>query len=72
VHPSLLIRPACAADRPAMWAILEPTIRDGETYALPPGMSEADAIAYWTGPGRAVFVAEAEGHLVGTSCAPTS
>jgi ribosomal protein S18 acetylase RimI-like enzyme len=66
VHPSLLIRPASAADRPALWAILEPTIRDGETYALPSDMSEADAIAYWAGPGRAAFVAEADGRVVGT------
>lgn len=66
MHPSLLIRPASVADRPALWAILEPTIRAGETYALPPDMSEADALAYWTGPGREVFVAEADGRLVGT------
>jgi ribosomal protein S18 acetylase RimI-like enzyme len=66
VDPQLLIRTASAADRPAIWAILEPTIRAGETYALPPDMSEADAIAYWMGPGRAVFVAEMEGRVVGT------
>lgn len=66
MHPSLLIRAASAADRPALWAILEPIIRAGETYALPPDMSEADAIAYWTGTGRAVFVAEADGVVVGT------
>ena len=66
MHLPLLIRPATAADRPAIWAILEPTIRAGETYALPPDMSEADAIAYWTGAARAVFVAEADGRVVGT------
>jgi ribosomal protein S18 acetylase RimI-like enzyme len=66
VDPQLLIRPASAADRPAIWAILEPTIRAGETYALPPDMGEADAIAYWTGPGRDTFVAEADGRVVGT------
>ena len=66
MDPQLLIRTASAADRPAIWAILEPTIRAGETYALPPDMSEADAVAYWMGPGRAVFVAEMEGRVVGT------
>ena len=66
MHPSLLIRAASAADRAAIWAILEPIIRDGETYALPRDMGEADAIAYWTGPGRQVFVAEADGVVVGT------
>jgi GNAT superfamily N-acetyltransferase len=29
-------------------------------------MGEADAIDYWTGLGRAVFVAEADGRVVGT------
>ena len=66
MHPSLLIRAACAADQTAIWAILEPTIRAGETFALPRDMGEADAIGYWTGPGRATFVAEADGRVVGT------
>jgi hypothetical protein len=58
VKPPLLIRPATTADRAAIWRILEPAIRAGATYALPRGMSEADAIAYWMGPGREVFLAE--------------
>jgi ribosomal protein S18 acetylase RimI-like enzyme len=66
VHPSLLIRAATAADQTAIWAILEPIIRAGETFALPRDMGEADAIAYWTGPGRDTFVAEADGRVVGT------
>ena len=66
MDPQLLIRPAKGADRPAIWAILEPTIRAGETYALPPDMSEVDAVAYWMGPDRKVFVAEAAGRVVGT------
>jgi L-amino acid N-acyltransferase YncA len=66
VDPQLLIRPAKAADRPAILAILEPTIRAGETYALPADMSDADALAYWMGPGREVFVAEADRRVVGT------
>ncbi len=64
--PQLLIRLATAADRPAIWGILEPTIRAGETYALERDMPEDEAIAYWTGPGRAVFVAEEDGRIVGT------
>jgi L-amino acid N-acyltransferase YncA len=66
VKPPLLIRPATTADRAAIWRILEPAIRAGATYALPRGMSEADAIAYWMGPGREVFVAEQDGRVVGT------
>ena len=29
------VRPATTADAPAIWRILEPTIRAGETYAVP-------------------------------------
>jgi len=66
VTPALLIRPATTADRAAIWRILEPAVRAGETYALPRDMSEVDAIAYWMGPGHEVFLAEQEGRVVGT------
>lgn len=62
----MIIRPATDDDRSAIWAIIGPTIRAGETYALPRDMTEADAIAYWTGIDRETFVAEADGRLVGT------
>lgn len=60
------IRPATPADDDAIWAILEPTFRAGETYPQPPDISRADAMAYWRSPGHAVFVAEADGRVVGT------
>jgi L-amino acid N-acyltransferase YncA len=63
---ALIIRPACATDSPAIWQILKPVIRAGETYALPHDMSEAAALAYWTGADRATFVAEQDGRLLGT------
>ena len=62
----MLIRPATAADHAAIWGILEPVIRAGETYALPREMSRADAIAYWTGADRETFVAERDGKILGT------
>lgn len=62
--PSL--RPARAGDEPALWAILEPVIRAGETYALDPAMEEAAALAYWLGAGKECWVAEADGRMVGT------
>jgi GNAT superfamily N-acetyltransferase len=62
----MLIRVAQSADRAAIWRILEPVIRAGETYALPRDMSEADALGYWCGADRETFVAEREGGLVGT------
>lgn len=62
----LLIRPARPEDAGAIWSILEPTIRAGETYTLDPQMSEADALAYWLGADRDTFVAEDDGSIVGT------
>jgi ribosomal protein S18 acetylase RimI-like enzyme len=61
-----VIRPAVAADRPAVWALLEPVIRAGETYALDRDLDEAGALAVWFGPGREVFVAEWERAVAGT------
>ncbi len=64
---ALIIRPAATAgDDDAMWRILEPTIRAGETYTLPREMSRADVLAYWRTPGNEVFVAERDGEIVGT------
>jgi ribosomal protein S18 acetylase RimI-like enzyme len=60
------IRPATPQDHPAIWAILEPVIRAGETYALPRNMPEDAALAYWFTPGNEVFVAEADGQVLGT------
>jgi L-amino acid N-acyltransferase YncA len=60
------IRPATSDDHAAIWRILEPVIRAGETYTLPRDMTEADAIAYWCGPDRETFVAEDGGRLIGT------
>ena len=59
----MLIRPATTGDWPAIWSILEPIFRAGETYALPRDISESAAKAFWTGPDRAVFVAEDDGVL---------
>lgn len=64
--PYLRIRPASDSDRNAIWRILEPTFRAGETYPIPRDISEADALAYWFSPGHEVFVAESGGALLGT------
>ena len=54
---ALTIRPAVAADDDALWAMLEPVFRAGETYTIPRDVSRADALAYWRG-GHEVFLAE--------------
>ena len=43
----MLIRPATAADKNAIWTIMEPILRAGETYTLPRDMDKASALAYW-------------------------
>jgi L-amino acid N-acyltransferase YncA len=60
------IRPASFADAPAVWSIIEPVIRAGETYALDRNLSRAEAIAYWMGADKEVFVAEEAGAILGT------
>src|SRR5258708_1910029 len=60
-----LVRPAQARDDDAIWGIIGPTIRAGETYALPRQMSRADALSYWKAPGHEVFVAEQVGEGAG-------
>jgi ribosomal protein S18 acetylase RimI-like enzyme len=64
--PEPIIRPAVPADVDAIWRILEPTFREGATYPIPRDVSREDALAYWFAPGNAVFVAEADGAIVGT------
>jgi len=60
------IRRARTDDAFAVWRIIGPTIRAGETYALDPDMTEADALAYWLGDDRVTFVGEQEGEIIGT------
>ena len=61
------IRPASLpADSNSVWAILEPTIRAGETYTLPRDMSREQALDYWFAPGHEVFVAEENSKVLGT------
>lgn len=62
----LTIRPALAADAPAIWSILEPVLRAGETYALPRDVSVEEALAYWCAPSHRTFIAETDGAALGT------
>lgn len=62
-----LIRPATAADHSAIWAILEPVYRAGETYCIPRDITRQAALDDWFGNGFSVFVAEKDGQILGTS-----
>ncbi len=61
-----MIRPAAPEDGAAIWAILEPVIRAGATYALDRDMPRDAALAYWLGQDRVSFVAEINGQVLGT------
>ncbi len=59
----ITIRPATAADHEAIWAMLEPVFRAGETYAIDTDISRDAALAYWLA--ERAYVAE-DGAPVGT------
>ena len=63
---TVTIRAATAADASAIWAALEPVFRSGETYAMPRDITRDAALEYWFSPTHEVFVAEADGEVVGT------
>lgn len=61
----MIVRAADAADHDAIWAIIEPVIRAGETLALPRDMSREAALALWFSADRTLRVVEADGMLLG-------
>ena len=64
----MLIRSATSGDADAIWAIMEPIIRAGETYCLPRDMNKEAALAYWFSSDREVFVSEQNEEIIGTYC----
>jgi ribosomal protein S18 acetylase RimI-like enzyme len=62
----MLIRTARPEGSSAIWSIIEPVIRAGETYTLDQNMSAKDALAYWLGRDKETFVAEEDGLILGT------
>ncbi|NNF71487.1 MAG: GNAT family N-acetyltransferase [Rhodobacteraceae bacterium] len=61
----MTVRPARAGDEAAIWAILEPVFRAGDTYTIDPDIPREDALAYWLAPTNSVFIAE-DGEVLGT------
>lgn len=53
----MLIRTATEADWSAIWPFFREIVEAGETYALPTGLSEAEAIDEWFVGGHTVIVA---------------
>ena len=66
--PDLTFRPAARpADDDALYAILEPVVREGTTYPVAIDAGREQIFAYWFAPDKQVFVAEdTQGRIVGT------
>jgi len=60
------IRTTRPEDAAAIWAILEPVLRAGESYALPRDITAADALAYWYRADHETFVAVDGVEIVGS------
>ncbi|MFD1509994.1 GNAT family N-acetyltransferase [Lacimonas salitolerans] len=63
---ALIIRSYTPADADAVQAMLMPVFRAGDTYSIDTDISAPAALAYWTGAGRRVFVANADAVALGT------
>ena len=50
------VRAYAAGDAEALWSMLEPVFRAGDTYAIDPGILRGEALDYWTR--EHVYVAE--------------
>jgi hypothetical protein len=53
----LQIRPATYADWPAIWGMLRPVFRAGETYAVDRDITESAARALWLDAPAATYIA---------------
>ena len=60
------IRPANGADDDALWSMLEPVFRAGDTYTIDPHIPRAAALEYWRGGSHTAFVAEQDGAPLGS------
>ena len=66
-RPPLQIRPYEASDWPALWTLLEPVFRAGETFPHDPAITETEASQAWVEQSQAVMVAvEPAGAVLGT------
>lgn len=60
------IRQAGAEDREAIWQVIAPVLRAGDTYPLRADIGRDDALSYWFGGDAFVGVAEVGSVILGT------
>lgn len=63
---SMTLRRATPSDHDAIWSILKPIFRAGDTYTIDTDISRDAALAYWAAPGNLVYVAQQNGVVLGT------
>ncbi|EAR49474.1 putative acetyltransferase [Oceanicola granulosus HTCC2516] len=65
---SVIVTEAGAADWPALWEIVRPVLRAGDTYTIDPDLDEPAARTFWTGPpSERVTCARVDNTLLGTA-----
>lgn len=62
----LTLRRVEPGDHDALWDILRPAFRAGDTYTIDPDISRADALAYWTGASHGAWLALDNGQPLGS------
>jgi ribosomal protein S18 acetylase RimI-like enzyme len=63
----IAIRRAFSSDADAIWAVIQPAIRGGETLALAPDVGQEEALShYWMRPDNAVYVAQDGDEIIGS------
>lgn len=60
------IRFATDADRDAIWEMFHDVISAGDVFAFDPRMPPAEALAFWCGADKHVYVAEEDGRVLGS------
>ncbi|MBN7813722.1 GNAT family N-acetyltransferase [Algoriphagus sp. H41] len=62
----LNLRKARPEDASAVWEIIEPIIRAGETYVFSPDTPREKMLDYWLGADKDTYVAVLDGEILGT------
>lgn len=62
----MIIRQVQPGDEEAIWQILSPILKAGDTYALPRDWTREQALTYWLAPEKQSFVAIKDGRVTGT------
>lgn len=63
---AITLRLAGKADYGALWDMLRPVFRAGDTYAMDPDIDRTGALDYWCGADIGVWLAEEDGQPLGS------